>query len=210
MTNPGRKQVAWWKRPFSRKQPAIQLAGEEGEEIVLRRKASTPGEKRTIFVAVVSRCALLPCWRPHPRTQRVRYTDLLPPSSSALSMIITPLLLIPVVALLAVYDPFEVAEDPVFIATAVLVISSPPAITLAQITQASSGDAFESLISKTIWISYGILTPPRALPPPFRLASFVWLTDTDPLSVDLQSPSATSFARSTSRASDVSDSRATR
>lgn len=83
-------------------------------------------------------------------------------------MIITPLILIPVVALLAVYDPFEVAEDPVFIATAVLVISSPPAITLAQITQASSGDAFESLISKTIWISYGILTPPRACPSRLR------------------------------------------
>lgn len=60
LTNPAGKQVAWWKRPFSRqKHGAIQLAGEEGEETVLRRKASTPGEKRTIFVAVVSRYVAL-------------------------------------------------------------------------------------------------------------------------------------------------------
>lgn len=117
-------------------------------------------------------------------------------------MIITPMILVPMVALLARYDPFEAAEDPVFILTAVLIVSSPPAIvcfspllhwheslscpslrlmsylcqtcrpilssrirsflqTLAQITQAASGDAFERLISKTIWVSYGLLTPPR-------------------------------------------------
>jgi hypothetical protein len=37
--------------------------------------------------------------------------------------------------------------------------------TLAQITQAASGDAFERLISKTIWVSYGLLTPPRKFAP---------------------------------------------
>jgi hypothetical protein len=43
-------------------------------------------------------------------------------------MIITPLILVPMVGLLARYDPFKAAEDPVFILTAVLIVSSPPAI----------------------------------------------------------------------------------
>ena len=64
-------------------------------------------------------------------------------------------------ALIRDFLPCRAAEDPVFILTAVLIISSPPAITLAQITQAASGDAFERLISKTIWVSYAVLVPPR-------------------------------------------------
>lgn len=39
-------------------------------------------------------------------------------------MIITPLILLPGVALLAKYDLFEAAEDPVFVLAAVLLISS--------------------------------------------------------------------------------------
>ena len=108
-------------------------------------KAGYPGENKTVFVAVISR------------------------------MIIVPAILLPAIALLASYDPFEVTEDPVFILAAVLLISSvclgnsqqrgdadvqPPALTLAQITQAASGDAFERLISKTISWSYAVLTPP--------------------------------------------------
>ncbi|CDZ97781.1 Predicted membrane protein [Phaffia rhodozyma] len=92
-----------------------------------------PGETRTVIVAIVSR------------------------------MIITPLILLPVIALLAIYDFFPITEDPVFILTAVLIVSSPPAITLAQITQKAKGDAFERLISKTIWVSYGVFTPPLTL-----------------------------------------------
>ncbi|KAK8846666.1 hypothetical protein IAR55_005753 [Kwoniella newhampshirensis] len=92
-----------------------------------------PKENRTVFVAVVSR------------------------------MIITPLLMLPLLATIAKYDLFEAAEDPVFILSAVLLVSSPPALTLAQITQAASGDAFERLISKTISWSYAILTPPLTL-----------------------------------------------
>lgn len=53
-----------------------------------------PGENRAVFVAVISR------------------------------MIITPLLLLPAIALLAKYDLFEAAEDPVFILAAVLLVSS--------------------------------------------------------------------------------------
>lgn len=83
----------------------------------------------------------------------------------------------PFLALMAKYDIFEAAADPVFVLSAVLLVSSvrpllcyslglhvltfqPPALTLAQITQAASGDAFERLISKTISWSYAVLTPP--------------------------------------------------
>ncbi|WVF70146.1 hypothetical protein IAT40_004934 [Kwoniella sp. CBS 6097] len=92
-----------------------------------------PGENKTVFVAVMSR------------------------------MIIVPLLMLPFLAIIAKYDLFEAAADPVFILSAVLLVSSPPALTLAQITQAASGDAFERLISKTISWSYAVLTPPLTL-----------------------------------------------
>lgn len=91
------------------------------------------GESKTVFVAVVSR------------------------------MIVVPLIFLPGIALMARYDWFLAAEDPVFILCAVLLVSSPPALTLAQITQAASGDAFERLISKTISWSYAVLTPPCTL-----------------------------------------------
>lgn len=91
------------------------------------------GENRAVFVAVVSR------------------------------MIIVPLLFLPIIALIARYDYFPAAADPVFILCSVLLVSSPPALTLAQITQAASGDAFERLISKTISWSYAVLTPPLTL-----------------------------------------------
>ena len=68
-----------------------------------------------------------------------------------------------------------------FVVSNVLLVSSPPALTLAQvrqsparyyrslefswiqITQAASGDAFERLISKTIFWSYCVLTPPLTI-----------------------------------------------
>jgi len=78
-------------------------------------------------------------------------------------MIIVPALLLPFTAWIAVGDWFPAAEDPVFILAATLLISSPPPLTLAQITQAASGDAFERLISKTISWSYAVLTPPLTL-----------------------------------------------
>lgn len=121
-----------------------------------------PRENRTVFVAVISR------------------------------MILVPMLMMPLLALMAKYDFFETAADPVFVLCTVLLVSSvsfdfqisyfvsglrsddcermillttrltvqPPALTLAQITQAASGDAFERLISKTISWSYAVLTPP--------------------------------------------------
>ena len=54
-------------------------------------------------------------------------------------------------------------HSPVFVVSNVLLVASPPALTLAQITQAASGDAFERLISKTIFWSYCVVTPPSTI-----------------------------------------------
>lgn len=50
--------------------------------------------------------------------------------------------------------------SPVFVTVNTILLCSPPALTLAQITAAVSGDAFERLISKTIFWSYCVVTPP--------------------------------------------------
>jgi len=97
------------------------------------QSVSVPGETRTVFVACMAR------------------------------MVVTPLIVLPCVAALAVFDANRIFDDPVFVVSNVLLISSPPALTLAQITQAASGDAFERLISRTVFWSYCILTPPLAL-----------------------------------------------
>ncbi|KAG8842577.1 hypothetical protein FRB96_005254 [Tulasnella sp. 330] len=91
------------------------------------------GEGKTVFVAIMAR------------------------------MILTPALILPAMAALALFDLHKVMEDPVFVVSMVLLVSSPPALTLAQITQAASGDAFERLISKTIFWSYCIFTPPLTI-----------------------------------------------
>ncbi|KAH8087206.1 membrane transport protein-domain-containing protein [Cristinia sonorae] len=103
---------------------------------VASRKAEQekrPGETKTVFVAVVSR------------------------------MVVTPLLLLPLMALATKFDFQEVFDDPVFVVSNVLLFASPPALTLAQITQAASGDAFERLISRTIFWSYCVVTPPSTI-----------------------------------------------
>lgn len=78
-------------------------------------------------------------------------------------MILTPMLLLPLMALSAKFDLHSVLEDPVFVVANVLLVSSPPALTLAQITQAASGDAFERLISRTIFWAYCVVTPPATI-----------------------------------------------
>ncbi|KAH7928574.1 hypothetical protein BV22DRAFT_192046 [Leucogyrophana mollusca] len=94
---------------------------------------SRPGETRTVIVAVLSR------------------------------MILVPVLFLPLMALSTAYDLNAVFDDPVFVVSSVLLIGSPPALTLAQITQAASNDAFERLISRTIFWSYCIVTPPTTI-----------------------------------------------
>ncbi|KZT60982.1 hypothetical protein CALCODRAFT_491932 [Calocera cornea HHB12733] len=78
-------------------------------------------------------------------------------------MILTPAVLLPFFVLSAKLGAHAVFEDPIFLVSSVLLISSPPALTLAQITQAASGDAFERLISKTIFWSYCVFTPPLTI-----------------------------------------------
>ncbi|PIL23170.1 hypothetical protein GSI_14479 [Ganoderma sinense ZZ0214-1] len=102
----------------------------------LRVSAAKParaGETRTVVVAILAR------------------------------MIVTPLVLLPLMIPATKYDVQQVFDDPVFVVSNVLLIASPPALTLAQITQAASGDAFERLISRTIFWSYCVVTPPSTI-----------------------------------------------
>ncbi|GAA5959586.1 hypothetical protein JCM3765_007206 [Sporobolomyces pararoseus] len=78
-------------------------------------------------------------------------------------MIIVPLILIPAFGYWA-YKTVNRADDPVFVVVACLLIGSPTAITLAQITSASSSAAaFEKLISRTLFVSYAFLTGPTTI-----------------------------------------------
>ncbi|KAG6872496.1 hypothetical protein C0995_009358 [Termitomyces sp. Mi166 len=96
-------------------------------------KHARAGETKTVVIAVLSR------------------------------MVLTPVILMPLLILSAKLNWQKVFDDPVFMVSNVLLLSSPPALTLAQITQAASGDAFERLISRTIFWSYCVLTPPATI-----------------------------------------------
>lgn len=74
-------------------------------------------------------------------------------------MVIAPALLLPLVVFGQLQGYPRVFRDPVFILSLVLLLASPPALTLAQITQSTS-DAFERLISHTIFWSYCVVAPP--------------------------------------------------
>ncbi|CAA7265021.1 unnamed protein product [Cyclocybe aegerita] len=78
----------------------------------------------------------------------------------AARMVITPVLLVPLMVFATRFDWHAIFEDPVFVTVNTILLCSPPALTLAQITAAVSGDAFERLISRTIFWSYCIITPP--------------------------------------------------
>ncbi|TFK18760.1 endoplasmic reticulum protein [Coprinopsis marcescibilis] len=94
------------------------------------KETTKPGETKTVFLAVAAR------------------------------MLVTPIVVMPLVVLATKYDFHRVFEDPVFVVCNIILLASPPALTLAQITQAVSGDAFERLISRTIFWSYCVCTPP--------------------------------------------------
>jgi len=104
-------------------------------KVEVKRKRALTMERRTIAVAVASR------------------------------MLFTPIVLLPTAAWYAVATRYNVMDDPVFIASACLLIGSPPALTLAQITsQSASGNSgFERLISKTIFVSYAIMAAPTTI-----------------------------------------------
>ncbi|ORY92885.1 membrane transport protein-domain-containing protein [Leucosporidium creatinivorum] len=74
-------------------------------------------------------------------------------------MVIVPMCLLPLFGWWAA-KTVNVADDPVFVVVACLLIGSPTAITLAQITSSAAGDTFEKLISRTLFVSYAIMTAP--------------------------------------------------
>ncbi|PKI83151.1 hypothetical protein MVES_002919 [Malassezia vespertilionis] len=80
-------------------------------------------------------------------------------------MILTPLIMLPILTYVCIVMREGVVDDPIFIACACLVIGSPPALTLAQISS-QRGDPnsnVEYLISGTIFISYIVFTTPTAV-----------------------------------------------
>ena len=83
-------------------------------------------------------------------------------ATCAARMIVAPLIILPAVAFLCLTNDSKIVDDPVFIACACLLIGSPPALTLAQISR-QRGDPngnLEALISGTIFVSYVFLTAP--------------------------------------------------
>lgn len=81
-------------------------------------------------------------------------------------MFLTPLVLMPFLAWYAIATQANVMDDPIFICCACLLVGSPPALTLAQITSQSakgSNSSFERLISKTIFVSYAIMAAPTTI-----------------------------------------------
>jgi hypothetical protein len=116
-----------------------------------------PGENRTVFVSVVSRMIVAPLSKriPHCVGRLHELADLWLPYISPHSV------LIPLLALWSIKTK-NIADDPVFIVTATLVIGSAPAITLAQMTTAV-GNSFERLISKTLFVSYVVVTFPSTI-----------------------------------------------
>ncbi|KAF8840578.1 auxin efflux carrier [Paxillus ammoniavirescens] len=83
-------------------------------------------------------------------------------------MVLVPLMLMPLMVLMRRWGA-GVSDDPVFITSCMLLLASPPALTLAQISQGSKtptnlGGAtlspFERLLSRTVFWGYCVLTPP--------------------------------------------------
>lgn len=97
------------------------------------------------------------------KRKRTTWRTILAAASSR--MIVTPLLLFPVLVYVCLVVRTKVVDDPVFIACACLIIGSPPALTLAQITRQRAGpnSNLESLISGTIFVSYIFYTAPVAI-----------------------------------------------
>ncbi|EFP81004.2 uncharacterized protein PGTG_07256 [Puccinia graminis f. sp. tritici CRL 75-36-700-3] len=73
--------------------------------------------------------------------------------------IITPLIMLPILAVICQRSHLEVFKDPVFILSATLIVGAPPAITLAQMTSKANMDFFDEMVSKLLLWSYALATP---------------------------------------------------
>lgn len=126
-------------------------------------------------------------WNPWRRTGQIRLEDEPAPEDNGVywgmsestrtiaaaigaRMLLCPLVLIPIMAYIAIKTNNNVLDDPVFLTSACLIVGSPPALTLAQITTqtaAKSGrgnaGAVERLISRTIFVAYTILATPTTI-----------------------------------------------
>jgi predicted permease len=72
--------------------------------------------------------------------------------------IITPLIMLPILAVICQRSHLEVFKDPVFILSATLIVGAPPAITLAQMTSKANMDFFDEMVSKLLLWSYALAT----------------------------------------------------
>ncbi|KAI9441258.1 auxin efflux carrier [Lactarius indigo] len=128
---PSSARSSWRRASFaSSLREIFRLKAREEDRRSRVQQRAGKGEGRTIFVAIFAR------------------------------MIVVPALFLPFMAIGALRNHPPVFQDPVFILSNVLLLASPPALTLAQITQAVSSDTFERLISRTIFWSYCFVTPP--------------------------------------------------
>ncbi|KAI0301620.1 membrane transport protein-domain-containing protein [Multifurca ochricompacta] len=122
---------SWRRASFaSSLREIFRLKGREEDGQSRTPQRVSKGEGKTVFVSILAR------------------------------MVVVPALFLPFMAIGALWDHPPVFQDPVFILSNVLLLASPPALTLAQITQAVSSDAFEKLLSRTIFWSYCFVTPP--------------------------------------------------
>ncbi|EJC99383.1 uncharacterized protein FOMMEDRAFT_160996 [Fomitiporia mediterranea MF3/22] len=90
-----------------------------------------PGEKRTIFIAIISR------------------------------QVLCPLIVLPLMLAFVRFDVPKVFSDPVFVVSNVLLVSAPIALTLAQMSsKTGASDGFERLLSTTIFYAYCVALLP--------------------------------------------------
>lgn len=73
--------------------------------------------------------------------------------------IVTPLIMLPILAVICQHSSMDVFHDPVFILSATLIIGSPAAITLAQMTAKADLDFFDEMVSTLLLWSYALVTP---------------------------------------------------
>lgn len=79
----------------------------------------------------------------------------------AARMLLTPLILLPLIALLARFAPVSVVDDPIFLVVVFILVGSPTAIQVAAMCQLN--DVFEVEIASICWYSYAVLTIPSTL-----------------------------------------------
>ncbi|BFZ53870.1 hypothetical protein PYCC9005_000901 [Savitreella phatthalungensis] len=76
-------------------------------------------------------------------------------------MLLVPLVLLPIITILARFAPVSVVDDPIFLVVMFILIGSPTAIQVSSMCQLN--DVFEKEIAMICWYSYALLTIPSTL-----------------------------------------------